>query len=126
MTEVRGETPQKRGSMGLLDVIALVLSTLGLAALWALQLFVVPAFVRMFADFGPDGTTPSFTAWVARPMLVTAVSLVVLVALGAGLGLRLAGRSTLGGVALGAAALVAWLAVPGLIVAIYEPIWAMR
>ena len=111
--------------MGLLDVIALVVTALGLATLWAIQLFVVPRFLSMYADFGNDVALSPAIAMIARPMLVSVVSLVVL-GLGAmGLALRLTGRATVGGLGLGAAALLVWLAVPGLVIAMYQPIFAL-
>lgn len=129
--EARGEAPDQR-SLGMLDAIASIVAVLGLASVWALQLFAVPSFVAMFADFG-SGALPALTQLVMRPIASSALSLVVLGTAGAGIGLRLAGRgrarregrAVLGGFALGMAAVLPWLALPVMLYALYEPIFAL-
>lgn len=43
---------EARSNIGVLDVVAVAFCAIGVVAIWAFQLFAVPVYRAMFADFG--------------------------------------------------------------------------
>lgn len=116
---MRGEAP-RASAIGAIDVVGIIVAALGILAIVAVQVFVVPSFADMFRDFG--GPLPSLTRLLLGWVVVSIAILVTAVLAGIGIALRVTGRGV-GTVAIGAAAFVPALTLPLMLYAMYLPIF---
>lgn len=114
---------QRQSGIALLDGVAVGLIAVGVLAMWAFQIFVVPSFGAMFTDFGSDVALPAVTRLVLRPFLAAAATLATIILMAIGLGLRLSSRRGVGAAVLVLAALIPTAAVPFMLAAMYAPIF---
>ena len=85
---------ERRAGIGPLDAVAVGFIAIGVLALWTVQLFVVPTFHGMFADFGSDVHLPAVTRLALQPTLAIGATLACLALMGAGLAARWKGTWT--------------------------------
>lgn len=122
MGELRGERRRATdANLGTLDAIGLALAGIGVVAVWAVQLFAVPAFTEMFRDFG--GELPPLTLAVIGPQLAMVCTFVALVCAGAGIAARLAHPTRAGTVLIALAAGAPMITVALMVYALYLPIF---
>lgn len=114
---------QPKSGIGVLDALAVGLIVAGVLAMWAFQLFVVPSFSAMFADFGSAETLPAITRLALGPVVVILATLATLALMALGLALRLSKRSAIGAALLVLAAMVPAATVPLMLAAMYAPIY---
>ena len=115
----------ERSTIGVLDAVAVGLSSIGLLLIWAFQLLGVPRFRAMFADFGSTLALPFITRIVMQPIVAAIASVVLLGLVGVGLTSRLANRRELGAALLLFAVLIPMVTIPFMVVAMYAPIWEL-
>lgn len=114
---------ERQNGIALLDAVAVGLIAVGVLALWAFQILVVPSFAAMFADFGSHAALPAVTRVVLQPFLAAAATLATLVLMAIGLALRFSSRRGVGAAVLVLAALIPTATVPLMLAAMYAPIF---
>lgn len=106
-------------NIGVLDAVAVALCAIGLLAIWAFQLLVVPFYQTMFTNF--ISALPLTTRVVLQPIVASVASVVVISLFGVGLTSRVANRSERGTTLMLFAVVVPFVTVAFMLYAVYAP-----